>query len=427
MLMLDKIKGGLIGFAIGDAMGVATEFMTPGDIKEKYGIVKDVLGGGVFNFKRGETSDDTAMTMAVAEGIIANSLNPVEEMGKQFLKWRDTQPKDIGITIRNVFWNYKGDWLHAAETTHKALGGMSGGNGTLMRCLPIVLAYTDLQKIEELTIQQSKMTHYDDVAAEACVIYNRIAKRLLDGEELKKSILTEIKNTPYDLDYSHEPNCPPSGYVVHTMRWVIYWLLTSDTFSEVVISATNKGGDSDTIAAIAGGLKGIEIGYNKLPFSHRLKQLNYYQEVAEVLYEIRDKDTLIIQNNQLKYLNELEDFTNELCDITEQDIRITSTSEWIERLKVNVYLYRASLRDDDLDYKKKYGKWWNVCVRFRRSRRLIDLGAPKIIIQHELSWLKFEVDHLSQIHRGIEPQYTKEELEDLESLAEVERMMKDED
>jgi ADP-ribosyl-[dinitrogen reductase] hydrolase len=296
LFMLDRIKGGLIGFAIGDAMGVATEFMSPEEIKGKYGVVIEILGGGVFGFERGETSDDTAMTVAVANGILANSNDPIEEIGEEFLKWRATRPKDIGITISTTFRNYKGDWFKAAEVTHGQLG-QSGGNGTLMRCLPIAFAYSDIKKMDEVSIRQSKMTHFEDSASEACVIYNRIAKRLLHGEELKSAITAEIKGTRYDIDYRREPDCPSSGYVVHSLKWVFYWLLNRNSFQDVIIGAVNMGNDSDTIAAIAGGLKGIEVGYRGLPDKHSDRLLNKrsLEELAELLYELRDKDTTLYE------------------------------------------------------------------------------------------------------------------------------------
>ncbi|MEH7273683.1 ADP-ribosylglycohydrolase family protein [Neobacillus vireti] len=124
--MLDKMKGGLIGFAVGDEMGVATEFMSPEEIKEQYGVVKEILSGGVFGFECGETSDDTAMTIAVAKGILANSTDPIEDIGKEFLKWKATNPKDIGITIATTFRHYHRDWFKAAELTHHRLE-QSGG------------------------------------------------------------------------------------------------------------------------------------------------------------------------------------------------------------------------------------------------------------------------------------------------------------
>ncbi|RUL49870.1 ADP-ribosylglycohydrolase family protein [Lysinibacillus antri] len=287
--MLDKIKGGLFGLAIGDALGGTTEFMTREEIQSQYGKVTDIIGGGVWNLEAGETTDDTAMTIAVAEGIIKHPKNPIEDIGREFKKWESTNPKDIGSTIYQVFQNYQGDWFQAAKQTHEELNGKSAGNGSLMRCLPIALAYTNTEMIDELSRQHSKMTHYDEEASEACVIYNHIAKRVLDGENLQQAIQIEIKNTQYEGDYKKEPNCPADGYVVHTMRWVLYWLINSSTFEEVVVGATNVGNDSDTVAAIAGGLKGVEVGYEKLPTRYKDILLNRseLEELAEKLQGIR--------------------------------------------------------------------------------------------------------------------------------------------
>ncbi|WP_328197521.1 ADP-ribosylglycohydrolase family protein [Heyndrickxia coagulans] len=155
-------------------------------IKERYGRVNEIVGDGCWNLKPGETTDDTEMTICVLKGIIASPQNPIEEIGKEFLRWWETDPKDIGITVQTAFNFYQGDWLQIAEKAHDELDGKSAGNGTLMRCLPVALAYSDLQKINEISALQSQMTHYDDLASEACVIYNRIASRLLNGEALNR-------------------------------------------------------------------------------------------------------------------------------------------------------------------------------------------------------------------------------------------------
>ncbi|MFC0187199.1 ADP-ribosylglycohydrolase family protein [Fictibacillus aquaticus] len=263
--MLNKIQGSLLGFAIGDAWGGVTEFMTPSEIREKYGSVDDyTFGGGVWNLAPGETTDDTAMTIAVAKGILACPEDPLEEIGKEFLLWRDSRPKDIGNIIQTAFDCYEGDWFDAALKTHEYLNGRSAGNGTLMRCLPIALYYSDPDKMTEITIQQSKMTHYDDTASEACVIYNQIARRLLEGEELKESIAAEVQGTRYEGIFEEEPDCPADGYVVHTLKWVLHYLWRYDSYKKMMTAAANKGGDSDTIAAIAGGLKGIHVGLEGL-------------------------------------------------------------------------------------------------------------------------------------------------------------------
>ena len=295
--MLDQIKGGLFGVAIGDAMGGTTEFMTKDEIIKKHGEVVEIIGGGFWALKPGETTDDTAMTIAVAKGIMANPNDPIEEIGKQFLDWEKTNPKDIGVTISTAFENYEGDWFKAAEDAHFDLDGMSAGNGSLMRCLPVVLAYPDKKKIEEISVLQSKMTHYDDLASEACVIYNHIAKRLLEGENLQSAINAEISNTRYESSFNEEPDCPPDGYVVHTMKWVLYWLMNSKTFDEVVIGATNMGYDSDTVAAIAGGLKGLEVGFSMLPqkYCDKLLDRSNLEVLAEELHEVRNKNTGVLE------------------------------------------------------------------------------------------------------------------------------------
>ncbi|MGJ8539711.1 ADP-ribosylglycohydrolase family protein [Heyndrickxia coagulans] len=57
--MLDKIEGGLFGLAVGDALGGTTEFMSEREIKERYGRINEIIGGGCWNLKPGETTDDT--------------------------------------------------------------------------------------------------------------------------------------------------------------------------------------------------------------------------------------------------------------------------------------------------------------------------------------------------------------------------------
>ncbi|NIK69136.1 MULTISPECIES: ADP-ribosylglycohydrolase family protein [unclassified Paenibacillus] len=289
MDLFNKIKGGLYGVAVGDALGGTTEFMTAREIKHQYGYLTEIIGGGVWQLAPGEVTDDTMMTLCVAEGILDNPAAPVESIGRHFLNWHQSKPKDIGNTILHAFHNYEGNWFEAAFLTDLDLG-QSGGNGSLMRCLPVALAYRKLTDIERVSRQQSKMTHYDETCNEACIIYNRIAYRLLQGEELKHAIQKEITGTKYEDMLTNAPNCEPSGYVVHTFRWVLHLLLHSSSFSGVVQEAANLGGDSDTIGAIAGGLAGIACGYPEIPsnYSSVLLVKDRLDEISERLYRIRN-------------------------------------------------------------------------------------------------------------------------------------------
>jgi ADP-ribosyl-[dinitrogen reductase] hydrolase len=288
--LMNKIKGGLYGVAIGDAMGGTTEFMSPEEIRTKYGYVTEITGGGVWRLAPGEVTDDTAMTLCVAEGILEEPEDPIEAIGRRFLGWSASRPKDIGNIIRRVFDNYEGNWMQAAFLTHEELYGKSAGNGALMRCLPVALAYEDTVKMEHVSHLQSKMTHYDEESSEACRLYNRIAARLLQGGELKDSILAEIRGTKYETSAaSGQPECEPSGYVADTLQWVLHHLLHSTSFSEAVQKAVNQGGDSDTIASITGGLAGLAIGYDELPerYTQVIQIRGRLDYAAEGLYRLR--------------------------------------------------------------------------------------------------------------------------------------------
>jgi ADP-ribosyl-[dinitrogen reductase] hydrolase len=287
-ILFDKIKGGMYGVAIGDALGGTTEFMSTREIQAVYGYVTEIIGGGVWRLEPGEVTDDTMMTLCVAEGIMDNPTEPMGDIGTRFLSWYQSRPKDIGNIIRHTFENYKDNWFEAAFLTDIDLG-QSGGNGSLMRCLPVALAYSDLKEVERISRMQSKMTHYDERCSEACVIYNRIAFRLLCGEELGSAIQLEVTGTEYEDVLTVEPNCEPSGFVVHTFRWVLHILLTSSDFQEVVQKAANLGGDSDTIGAIAGGLAGLYYGYAQIPtsYSETIRIKDRLEEVSLRLFRLR--------------------------------------------------------------------------------------------------------------------------------------------
>lgn len=291
MKSLDKIKGGMFGLAIGDALGGTTEFMSEEQIKSAYGQLTEIIGSGRWNLKPGETTDDTAMALCVAKGIIKDSHYPIEHIGEQFLNWKNTNPKDIGITISYAFLFYKteSNWENAARKTDDYLGGHSAGNGSLMRCLPISLAYKNEDKIRDVSKKQSKMTHFDDLASEACIIYNLIAYDLLYQQmSMKNAIENRIKGTLYEQILKNDPNCLPTGFVVDTFLWVLRTLYTKETFEEVVQFLANKGEDADTTAAIAGGLKGIEVGYENLPdrYKEMILLKEEINEISEKLYRL---------------------------------------------------------------------------------------------------------------------------------------------
>mgnify|MGYP001031220524 CR=1 FL=1 len=287
--MLDKIKGGLFGVAVGDALGVSAEFLDPIQIKHLYGYITEITGGGIFSFEKGEVSDDTDMTLAVARGILQQPDNPYPFIGKEFLKWKETMPKDIGNTIDHVLTHYDGDWFFAAEQAHRSFGGKSAGNGSLMRVLPVALFYSDINEATRVAYYQSKMTHHDELASEACVLYTKIAHHLLKGSALSSSIEQEVKGTRYELVLHGEPSGNPDGFVVNSLQWSLYYLLSTSSYEDLVQHCVNAGFDADTTAAIAGGLAGIYYGYSGIPsrYIQTLLDKDMIEQLSLELYKKR--------------------------------------------------------------------------------------------------------------------------------------------
>lgn len=280
----DSIRGAMFGVAVGDALGAPLEFMDADYIKIRHGIVRDMIGGGWLNVRPGEITDDTQMTLAVAHGIAGSPNDPIEAIGRQFVKWANSGPKDIGATCsssihramhiaENPTSPSKSDWFDAAAATHTRMNGRSAGNGTLMRTAYVGLYYKDEHEVMQKAKQISKMTHYDEETAVDCAVYSAILNRMVETKSVqtRKKILVHYTSAyckgryPYNL-----LSCPgysprPTGYVVDSFAAALHCIFTTDSFENAVIKAVNLGGDADTIGAITGGLAGALYGYEAIP------------------------------------------------------------------------------------------------------------------------------------------------------------------
>ncbi|MDF2629805.1 MAG: putative dinitrogenase reductase activating glycohydrolase, partial [Symbiobacteriaceae bacterium] len=139
-----RYLGAMLGLACGDALGVTLEFMSRSEIRRRFPEGhRDIIGGGPFRFAPGEWSDDTAMALAVARGIIESPADPVDAVGRHFQSWYQSAPPDVGSTCRMALEAQLqlGSWAAASDEVARRLGDRAGGNGALMRTLPAALAY----------------------------------------------------------------------------------------------------------------------------------------------------------------------------------------------------------------------------------------------------------------------------------------------
>ena len=284
----ERIRGALFGVACGDALGGTLEFTSKSKGEKLYGYHKEIIGGGAMHLKPGDITDDTIMTMAVAEGIIENPENPIEAIGRRFVDWYLTGPIDIGNTCSDAISKYiqSGSWEAASLYVDKITGGRTAGNGTLMRCIAPALFYRGYEKMISVTRAQSEMTHYDKQASEACTLYNTIIYKYLAGEDKEKAVLDTLKeNKKYESVFQiNKDELHPSGYVVDSFKCALWAFLNHSNVEDIICAAVNLYGDPDTIGAITGGLAGTYYGYNAIPERWRNKLI-----VKEKLMLISEK------------------------------------------------------------------------------------------------------------------------------------------
>lgn len=275
MSKLDRIRGAMYGVAVGDALGAPLEFMDAASIQRMHGTVKDMIGGGWLGVRPGECTDDTAMTLAVAHGIAEAPYYPIEAIGRRFVEWANSGPKDIGATcatsIREAI-RMAADkaspsifiWKHAAEAAHSILNGKTAGNGSLMRTAYVGLYYQDEINLVLKAWTISKMTHFDGQAAELCVAYSALLNQMVKESRLRARRQILIKGGVCGMEYAgYEPR--PTGYVVDSFETAIYCVFTTKSFEDAIVKAVNLGGDADTIGAITGGLAGALYGFKAIP------------------------------------------------------------------------------------------------------------------------------------------------------------------
>lgn len=252
----NRVKGSLYAFAIGDAMGATTEFLTRDQIKKTYGSVDDIIGGGWLHLKRGQVTDDTQMMICVYEGMRGRPTDKagpgyydtLDNICQKFREWADSNPPDIGNTCRAAIYSSPNadffDWTFANRFRQETNNMYDYGNGGVMRCLVPALMGADL-----LALDQAYATHTNQFSQEYTEQYISALHDALN--RVKPDIQRGLRE--------------PTGYVVNTVYNAMEWFRATESIEAALIGAVNDGGDADTIAALTGGLAGAYYGYTTIP------------------------------------------------------------------------------------------------------------------------------------------------------------------
>lgn len=290
--MSNNITNAIMGLCVADALGVPVEFMQRSKLKAD--PVIDMRAYGTYNQPAGTWSDDTSMTLCLLDSL-ANGLD-YDDIMKKFRQWFNEgaytpygETFDVGNATRKAINRYASGTA-ALECGGKAEG--DNGNGSLMRILPILFYLQSQYGTEineeafEIIHKVSSITHAHKRSLMACGIYICIASEITQGIGLKAAIQTGTqkamqyyRNNPEfthelkhyarlenkDFEKLPEEQIKSSGYVVDTLEAALWCLLNTNNYRDCVLKAVNLGEDTDTVAAVAGGLAGLYYKYENIP------------------------------------------------------------------------------------------------------------------------------------------------------------------
>ena len=298
-----RIKGVIFGQAIGDTLGLGTEFMPRAEVFQNYPRGLSMYSQMVQDWHRskwrpGEWTDDTDMMLCIAHAMIEDRGIKSETIARNFKKWFRKNPRGIGRHTYNVLSmaDYEKDPIRAARIVWELSGKKSAANGALMRTSVVGLWKNDVATYAEKICQ---LTHADPRCIGSCVIVSELIHRLVwQGEALSFDDMRSIgrrydeRIDPYlslaqdgsleDLQLGDEESM---GYTLKTLSAAIWCLYHVDNFTDGLLAIVNAGGDADTNAAVACSVLGARYGFKSIPCSYtdNLCHKEVLEEVSEDL------------------------------------------------------------------------------------------------------------------------------------------------
>ena len=275
----NRTRGILLGLACGDALGRPVEFSSASSIAAEHGQLDEMIGHGTWNQPAGTITDDTEQALCIARSLVEQQAFDPADIASRFVDWYDSNPFDIGrMTMKSLSRLKHGDdWSEAGQHVWETSPeGQNAGNGSVMRCPPLAIPYaTDWERLVTVSRQSSQITHADPRCTYGCAVLNLTLAGLLDDVDtpLQDALNYVDPSAPDELTAALRPLArgdqpdllETSGYVIHSLQTALHDGLHTTDAEEAIVTAVNRGGDTDTIGAITGAIAGARFGASQLP------------------------------------------------------------------------------------------------------------------------------------------------------------------
>jgi ADP-ribosyl-[dinitrogen reductase] hydrolase len=287
--LIRALQGCLLGTALGDALGLPCEGLT----QQRQLRLFPNLERFHFLLGRGMVSDDTEHLCLTAQALISSKGDPqkfTHQLAWKLRIWLLCLPAGVGLSSLKGILRL---WLGISP---ERSGVFSAGNGPAMRVAILgILFYENPEKLKTLIRSSTRLTHTDPRAEWGALAialaagmaarqqqvkpqdYYQELRSLLPEEAHKLLLLVHsamqhaLNKTPFSV-YLAELGCQKgiSGYMYHTVPAVLFmWFSESENFLRSVTELIRAGGDTDTSAALLGGIIGAQIGPESLPQSFK--------------------------------------------------------------------------------------------------------------------------------------------------------------
>lgn len=301
--ILDRFRGAILGMAVGDALGAAVEFKSPGSFTPVTGM----RDGGPWNLDAGYWTDDTSMALCLAASLIEKQgFDPSDQMQRYVRWWQEGYMSsigrnfDIGTTTAGALRQFMqtGDPYSGSPDIRKS------GNGSIMRLAPVPLAYyTDAGEAVRRSADSSRTTHGAHAAVNACeymaglivgALQGQGKERLLSAGYLPDGVVLsgwhpEVAEVAAGSFKRRNPaEIRGTGYVVESLEAALWAFHNSESFDEGVLLTVNLGDDADTTGAVYGQIAGAYYGASRIrqEWLDQLALPELLEEHAEGLFRL---------------------------------------------------------------------------------------------------------------------------------------------
>lgn len=265
-----------MGAAVGDAAGAVLEFkmlVMPGEVSHAL----TMPGGGPHGVGKGQVTDDTELAICLADGLAAGSADAVAQM---YNAWLKSSPFDYGRTCATAFATEAtaAGMIRSAETSNM----YSKANGAMMRITPAIVYGIKFGQavLEKLVDFDAAMSHPNITTRHCNIVYavavgSLLARSKESGEAIGRARATcQRLGCGEILSWLDEAIAGDigdvtvqCGYVKWALKLAFFHLHRKSDFRQAIADTIGRGGDTDTNAAVVGGMLGAFWGADALPTS----------------------------------------------------------------------------------------------------------------------------------------------------------------